>query len=76
MTIGNFTFFIASRTRGLHDPLHANRLQAENGVRLLATTRMHDWIIDPMVDMLAEGRMKLADEFVERMRVHSRTKRG
>jgi hypothetical protein len=76
MTIGNFTFFIASRTRGLHDPLHANRLQAENGVRLLATTLMHDWIIDPMVDMLAEGRMKLADEFIERMRVHSRTKRG
>jgi hypothetical protein len=55
MTIGKFTFFIASRTRGLHGSLQANCLRAENGVRLLATTRMHNWIIDPMVDTLREG---------------------
>ncbi|KRE82910.1 hypothetical protein ASG75_15330 [Rhodanobacter sp. Soil772] len=75
MTIGSFTFFLASRTRGLRGSLQANRLQAENGVRLLATTRMHDWIIDPMVDMLGEGRMELADEFMERMRAYSRARR-
>ena len=76
MTIGNFTFFIASRARGLRELLHANRLQAENGVRLLATTRMHDWIIDPMVDMLGDGRMELTEKFIDRMRAHSRAKRG
>ena len=74
MTVGNFTFFIASRSRGLPDSLHANRLQSENGVRLLATTRMRSWIIDPMVDMLGEGRMELTDEFIERMMLHSRSK--
>lgn len=75
MTVGNFTFFIASRVRGLRGSLHANRLQAENGVRLLATTRMHNWITDPMVDMLGEGRMELTDEFIERMRTHSQTRK-
>lgn len=76
MTIGNFTFFLASRTRGLRSSLQANRLQAENGVRLLATTRMHDWIIDPVADMLREGRMEMVDEFMERMRNYSRARRG
>lgn len=74
MIIGNFTFFISSRARGLRGVLHANRLQAENGVRLLATTRMHDWIIDPVVDILSDGRMELTDEFLERMRAYSRAK--
>ena len=74
MTIGKFTFFIASRTRGLRGSLQANCLRAENGVRLLATTRMHNWIIDPMVDMLGQGRMELVDEFVEGMRDYSRAR--
>lgn len=76
MTVGNFTFFIASRTRGLCGSLQANRLQAENKVRLLATTRMHNWIIDPMVDMLGEGQIERVDEFIKRMQAHSRAKRG
>lgn len=76
MTIGNFTFFIASRTRGLRDGLHDYRLKMDNGVRLLATTQMHQWITDPMVEMLGGGRMELTDAFYERMRAHSRAKRG
>jgi len=75
MTIGRFTFFIASRTRGLRESMHANRLQAENGVRLLTTTNMHDWIISPVVGMLEGGRMELADEFMKMMRVYSQAKR-
>lgn len=68
ITVGNFTFFIASRSRGLPGSLHANRLQSENGVRLLATTRMSSWIIDPMVEILGEGRMEITDEFIGRMK--------
>jgi hypothetical protein len=72
MTVGNFSFFIASRVRGLRGSLHTHRLQDEGEVRLLATTAMHDWILDPVVDVLGEGGINHVDEFVERMRAHSR----
>jgi hypothetical protein len=74
MTVGNFTFFISSRSRGLPGLLHANRLRPENGVRVLVTTQMRSWITDPISELIADERMEQTDEFLERMRLRSRSK--
>lgn len=76
MTVGNFSFFMTSRVKGLPPSLQPYCLHAENGVRLLATTEMHNWIIDPMADMLGNGRMEETSAFIERLRAYSRNKRG
>lgn len=72
MTIGKFTFFIASRTRGLRGSIRNHCLRDEGGVRVLATTRMHDWIVDPVAEMLSGGRVAQVDDLLDRMRAHSR----
>lgn len=75
MTVGKFTLFVASRTRGLRAPLRDHRLSDEGGVRVLATTNMQDWIVEPVADMLSMGRMAQADALLERMRSHSKAKK-
>lgn len=76
ITVGNFTFIIASRSRGLSGPWRANRLRSENGVRLLATTQMRSWLIEPMIEMLGEGRMQIIDEFIDRMKAYGAARKS